>query len=201
MNFQIKALPEFAFSSLFGMTDAELAEHNACRQIVTTKPGTPCRVSMADAEVGDTVILCNYPHQPAKSPYQATHAIFVRETGCRIIELRVLRLIDDMPGTTFAEIAKSTGLERSLTSRIIQILLKADLIEREASKSDARVFLLKTTKNGKDVRKVARQLSDRLEAILQKPLTEQEMRALDQVLERLGNWITSDTYHTALNDI
>jgi len=34
---------------------------------------------MADAEVGETVILVNYAHQPEESPYQATHAVFVRE--------------------------------------------------------------------------------------------------------------------------
>ncbi|SEV93854.1 Protein of unknown function [Cognatiyoonia koreensis] len=79
MNFQIKALPKTEFEHLFEMTNAELAEHQACRQVVTAKPGTPCRVSMAEAEVGETVILLNYAHQPEKSPYQASHAIFVRE--------------------------------------------------------------------------------------------------------------------------
>jgi Protein of unknown function (DUF1203) len=79
MNFQINALPEAEFTHLFEMTDSQLAERLACRQIVSSKPGTPCRVSMADAEIGETVILLNYSHQPGKSPYQATHAIFVRE--------------------------------------------------------------------------------------------------------------------------
>ena len=79
MNFQIKALPESPFANLFEMDDAELAERQARRQIVTAKPGTPCRVSMTDAEIGETVILFNYAHQPEKSPYQATHAIFVRK--------------------------------------------------------------------------------------------------------------------------
>jgi hypothetical protein len=36
---------------------------------------------MVDAEVGETVILLNYAHQPAKSPYRATHAIFVRQNA------------------------------------------------------------------------------------------------------------------------
>jgi hypothetical protein len=78
MNFQIKALPETAFAHFFAMTDAELADHQACRQIVTATPGTPCRVSMADAEIGETVVLLNHAHQPEKGPYRATHAIFVR---------------------------------------------------------------------------------------------------------------------------
>lgn len=79
MTFQIQALPAAPFSHFFDMTDAELSSHQACRQTVTTTPGTPCRVSMADADIGETVILVNYTHQPANSPYQATHAIFVRE--------------------------------------------------------------------------------------------------------------------------
>lgn len=79
MNFQISALPETEFAHLFALADRDLAEHQACRHVVTAKPGTPCRVSMADAEVGETVILLNYMHQPWQSPYQARHAIFVRE--------------------------------------------------------------------------------------------------------------------------
>ena len=43
------------------------------------KPGYPCRVSLADAEVGETVILLNDEHQPADSPYRSAHAIFIRE--------------------------------------------------------------------------------------------------------------------------
>lgn len=79
MNFQIKALCGAEFAHLFALTDTELRDHQACRQVVTAKPGTPCRVSMVDAEVGEAVILLNYAHQPANSPYRATHAIFVRE--------------------------------------------------------------------------------------------------------------------------
>ncbi|MEM7470653.1 MAG: DUF1203 domain-containing protein [Pseudomonadota bacterium] len=79
MDFKIEALSETAFSHLFELTDAELVEHHACRQVVTEKPGTPCRVSMADAEIGDAVILLNFEHQPKNSPYKAGHAIFVRE--------------------------------------------------------------------------------------------------------------------------
>ena len=73
MSFQIHSLPAEDFSGLFALSDAELTDKNACRQIVKTKPGTPCRVSMADAEVGETVVLLNYEHQPAQSPYRATH--------------------------------------------------------------------------------------------------------------------------------
>jgi len=135
----------------------------------------------------------------AQEAIQANDAIFLRETGCRIRELRVLRLIDDTPGTTFAEIAKVTGFERSLTSRIIQSLLGAELIYRENSPEDARVFQLRTTEKGKQVRKTARQLSDRLEVILTEPLSAQELDALNALLLRLGRWVTSPEYKDSLN--
>jgi DNA-binding MarR family transcriptional regulator len=136
----------------------------------------------------------------AEQAITANDDIFLRETGCRIRDLRVLRLIDDTPGTTFAEIAKITGFERSLTSRIIQNLIGAGLIVRQNSSEDARVFMLTTTPKGKEVRQIARQVSDRLEVILTDPLSAQELRALNEILARLGNWVTSEDYRTALQD-
>lgn len=135
----------------------------------------------------------------AQEAITANDAIFFRETGCRIRDLRVLRLIDDTPGTTFAEIAKITGFERSLTSRILQNLIGAGLISRENSTEDARVFLLSTTTRGKEVRQVARRLSDRLEVILTDPLSAQELRAFNEILERLGSWVTSEDYKQVLD--
>lgn len=79
MPFQIDALPPDQFAPLFRMSETELARHDARKMIVTACPGTPCRVSLEDARVGETVLLVNYEHQPAKSPYRSRHAIFVRE--------------------------------------------------------------------------------------------------------------------------
>ena len=81
MNFQIKPLQADAIAYLFDLDDAERAAQKATRQVVTAKPGTPCRVSMQDADVGETVILFNYQHQPQEGPYQASHAVFVRENA------------------------------------------------------------------------------------------------------------------------
>lgn len=79
MTFQIHALHQDEFAPLFDLSDEDLSRRNARRQVVREHPGTPCRVSMQDAQIGDTVLLLNYQHLPARSPYRATHAIFVRE--------------------------------------------------------------------------------------------------------------------------
>ncbi len=79
MDFQISGLPLAPFAPLFALSDAELADRAIVRKVVEESPGTPCRVSLQDADVGERVLLLNYEHLPVSSPYRATHAIFVRE--------------------------------------------------------------------------------------------------------------------------
>jgi len=79
MSFQITALDHRSFAKYFTMSSDELAASHAVRVTATSKPGFPCRVSLADAEIGDDLVLVNFEHQPVASPYRAAHAIFVRE--------------------------------------------------------------------------------------------------------------------------
>jgi hypothetical protein len=79
--FQISALPKAPFEELFTLDDEALAARGAKRSIVESKPGVPCRVSLADAEPGEVAILVPFRHQPADSPYQASGPIFVRQSA------------------------------------------------------------------------------------------------------------------------
>ena len=79
MNFRITGLAPGLFRPLFGLPDEELARHGARRYVVDSKPGFPDRIAIRDAEPGETVLLVNYVHQPADTPYRASHAVFVRE--------------------------------------------------------------------------------------------------------------------------
>lgn len=79
MNFQISALDCALFSHLFGQDDESLASKGVQRVRVDTQPGYPCRISLQDADVGETVLLLNFEHQPAATPYRSRYAIFVRE--------------------------------------------------------------------------------------------------------------------------
>lgn len=45
--------------------------------------GFPCRVTLRDAEPGQTLLLMNYEHQPALTPYRSAHAIFVSQHAQR----------------------------------------------------------------------------------------------------------------------
>jgi hypothetical protein len=81
MNFRITGLPMAPFAALFELTDAELASQHARRVIADRCPGFPCRVSLADATVGETLLLVNYEHLPVASPYRSTYAIYVRQNA------------------------------------------------------------------------------------------------------------------------
>lgn len=79
MSFTIAGLDPEPFEALHRASDAELAARNILRKTVDADPGYPCRVTLADAQIGETVLLLNYEHQPAPTPFRASHAIYVRE--------------------------------------------------------------------------------------------------------------------------
>lgn len=78
-GYRISGLPASHFEALFGATDAVLRERNAVRVTADRKPGFPCRITLEDAEPGETLILTHYEHQDAASPYRSSHAVYVRE--------------------------------------------------------------------------------------------------------------------------
>ncbi|HEV2675921.1 MAG TPA: DUF1203 domain-containing protein [Aliidongia sp.] len=79
MNFRITGLSPEPFRHLFSLSDEELAKHGALRCVADAKPGYPDRIEIRDAEPGEALLLVNYIHQPANTPYRSSHAVFVRE--------------------------------------------------------------------------------------------------------------------------
>src|SRR5262245_44716345 len=78
MSFRISGLQANELNHLFGLSDEELKQHHAKRVIVRGAV-FPERIEMRDALEGEVLLLVNYEHQPADTPYRASHAIYVRE--------------------------------------------------------------------------------------------------------------------------
>jgi len=91
MAYAVTSLPAAPFAPLFAMDDEALAAHGARRVVADAPLGFPCRVSLDDARPGETLILVNYEHQPALTPFRASHAIFVREG------VDAVATVDEMP--------------------------------------------------------------------------------------------------------
>ena len=78
MSYTIRGLSPDRFIPLYGQSEEELAAHRA-RRVVVEGPGFPERIELRDAEPGETLLLVNYEHQDADTPYRSSHAVYVRE--------------------------------------------------------------------------------------------------------------------------
>lgn len=81
MTYKITGLDPSQFSHLIGLGDEELARHNVVRMTANARPSFPCRVTLDDAELGETLLLVNHVSHDGENPYRASHAIFVSETA------------------------------------------------------------------------------------------------------------------------
>lgn len=79
MAYRIEGLAPEAFRGLFGLADEALAARGALRITADAKPGFPCRVTLEDAEPGETLLLVHHVSHEAATPYRSAFAIYVRE--------------------------------------------------------------------------------------------------------------------------
>ncbi|MEO1322710.1 MAG: DUF1203 domain-containing protein [Pseudomonadota bacterium] len=127
MNFQISALSERLFSHFYGATEEQLRKAGAQRVIADSEPGFPCRISMRDAKIGESLILLNFTHLDENTPYCASHAIFVIEgakeqtfpknTVPEVLRSRLLslRAFDENYCMIAAEVCAGADLEQAIT--------------------------------------------------------------------------------------
>ena len=91
MTYRITGLDPAPYKPLFGLSDDELAKRGIVRMTVT-EPTFPCRVSLTDREIGESVLLLNHVSHDVANPYRATHAIFVTEGAEKAAEY-----VDEVP--------------------------------------------------------------------------------------------------------
>jgi Protein of unknown function (DUF1203) len=122
MAFRISSLPVEPFAPLFGLSDAELLAQGARRAVADAKPGFPCRVTLADAEPGESLILLNYQHLAEQSsPYRSMGPIFVRESATHGAEL-----VDEVPDYLAGRVLSVRAYDRG------GIMLDADVVDGNA---------------------------------------------------------------------
>lgn len=80
MSFRILGLDPAPFKPLFALDDEALQSVPAIR-VRADDDAMPCRVSLGHAPVGDELLLLNYEHQPAPTPYRSRHAIYVSRSA------------------------------------------------------------------------------------------------------------------------
>ena len=130
MHFRIRGLSPLPFQHLYGLPEAELKQRGVLRYMVDTKPGYPDRITMEDAEPGQTVLLLNHVCQDADTPYRASHAIFVREGATQQYDA-----IDQVPASLRIRLLSLRAYDQR------GMMLDADVVEGTAIESViARLF-------------------------------------------------------------
>jgi hypothetical protein len=107
MSYVVRGLDPAPYLSLFGMSEEELAQRNVVRMTVDS-PTYPCRVSLTDRELGETVLLLNHVSHDVVNPYRASHAVFVAE-----VEQEAAEFVDRVPPVFKTRVMSLRGFDAS----------------------------------------------------------------------------------------
>jgi hypothetical protein len=107
MTYRITGIDPAPYRHLFGLSDSDLAARQAVRMIVSAKPSFPCRVSLTDRDLGESVLLVNHVSHDVANPYRASHAIFVTEGAGQPAEF-----IDEVPPVFAPRVLSLRGFDQ-----------------------------------------------------------------------------------------
>ena len=118
MDFQISPLQLSEFQHWRNAGDEVLAQQGVVRLRADVKPGFPCRISLQDADPGETVLLLNYEHLSVATPYRSRHAIIIRENA-----EQAEPYVNDVPEQLRVRILSVRGFDQD------GLMLSADVVE------------------------------------------------------------------------
>jgi hypothetical protein len=108
MTYRITGLDPAPYKPLFGLSDEDLAKRGMVRMTVDEKPSFPCRVSLTDRDIGESMLLVNHVSHDVVNPYRASHAIFVTEGADEAAEY-----VDEVPPVFEPRVLSLRGFDRN----------------------------------------------------------------------------------------
>ena len=127
MSFRVLGLSPAPFRPLFAMHDARLHSLGA-RRVIADDPRMPCRVSLEHAQLGDELLLLNFEHQPANTPYRSTHAIYVRRVATQAFD--AVDTVPDVLRSRLLSIRAFDGQHMMIDAEVCEGTEAAGLFER-----------------------------------------------------------------------
>jgi hypothetical protein len=128
MEYVVSGLPVQLFQPLFGLGAAELRAHGVVRLTVDSNPGFPCRVSLEDAQLGESVLLLPWQHLDVETPYRAGGPIFVRETARD--QTRIRNAIPEQQRSRLLSVRAYDAEDWMLDAEVVEGALLESLIGR-----------------------------------------------------------------------
>ena len=102
-----------------------------------------------------------------------------------IPEWRVIAILGRFPGLSAVEVAERTMMDKVAVSRAVSKLIKSGRIDREFADADRRRSILNLSEEGRRVYDEIAPLALKFEADLLQGLTDDEIRTLNALMERL----------------
>ena len=92
MKYALSGLEPALFATLFAMNDDELASVGAQRVVADADRGFACRIRLADAGLGESLILINHLSHDVRGLFRTPYAIYVAERA-----VAPARYVDALP--------------------------------------------------------------------------------------------------------
>ncbi len=109
-----------------------------------------------------------------------------RQFGVSLMEWRIVALLGGFAPMTLKELARESGLDKSQASRAVSALVERGLILRSTGREDAREIALRLSASGKRIYQGLMEAARTRDAAFLACLTEEERRALDSAITKLG---------------
>jgi DNA-binding MarR family transcriptional regulator len=109
----------------------------------------------------------------------------MRPLGASLQIWRVLAALHEKDGRRMGDLSKTTSIEVSTLTRLVDNMEKSELVERRRDRDDARVVALHVTAAGKRLTKRILPIAERYETVALKGFSTREAEVLRRALGRL----------------
>jgi len=109
----------------------------------------------------------------------------IRPLGASLQLWRVLAALHEKDGRRMGDLSKTTSIEVSTLTRLVDNMEKSGLVERRRDPDDARVVALHVTAAGKRLTKRILPIAERYETVALKGFSTREAEVLRRALGRL----------------
>lgn len=128
------------------------------------------------------------PYRLAILSHSVSHSIatvYEQRFGLSIPEWRVIAIVGRFPGLSAVEVAERTVMDKVAVSRAVTKLIKHGRIDRQFADADRRRSILNLSEEGRKLHDEVAPLALQMEADLLEDLTEEEIEALDRIIDKL----------------
>jgi DNA-binding MarR family transcriptional regulator len=115
----------------------------------------------------------------------AIASAYEQRFGVNIPEWRVIAVLGRFPGISAVEVAQRTMMDKVAVSRAVSKLIKRGRIDRQFADADRRRSILNLSEEGRRVHNEIAPLALKFEADLLHGLSEDDIRTLNALMERL----------------